>query len=229
MTGRFQEPVTAWSGATQGHEITGLMDDRIKIESLGFDPALVAFRADSIGVQLGRDVEALAHWATWAAAIRTEAMGRVTPGRWGTKVRFDLTEADLRRTRRAVRVLGELMFAAGAIEVSPGVAGWHRRVSNAATMARFEAEASTDPRAYSIAISHMFGTARMGSDPAASVVRPDFRHHAVDRLYVADASVFPTNTGVNPQISIMTMGACCGRSIMGASPPAVSRLASRVP
>jgi choline dehydrogenase-like flavoprotein len=64
----------------------------------------------------------------------------------------------------------------------------------------------------------MFGTAAMGSDPATSVVRPDFRHHAIDRLYLADASVFPTNLGVNPQLSIMTMARCCADAITG--PPA---------
>jgi len=29
--------------------------------------------------------------------------------------------------------------------------------------------------------------------------------HGVDGLYVMDASVFPTNTGVNPQHSIMSI------------------------
>jgi choline dehydrogenase-like flavoprotein len=74
-------------------------------------------------------------------------------------------------------------------------------------------EGPTDPRAYSLVISHLFGTCRMGSDPLTSVVRPDFRHHEVDHLYIADASVFPTNLGVNPQVSIMTMAALCARSV----------------
>ena len=54
----------------------------------------------------------------------------------------------------------------------------------------------------------------MGSDPKTSVVGPDFRHHVVDRLYIADSSVFPTNTGVNPQISIMAMATLCAASIL---------------
>jgi choline dehydrogenase-like flavoprotein len=89
-------------------------------------------------------------------------------------------------------------------------------VADAGTIGRLEQEAPSDSRAYALALSHMFGTCKMGSDGDTSVVRPDFRHHAVDRLYVADASVFPTNTGVNPQISIMAMGACCAMSIAAA-------------
>jgi choline dehydrogenase-like flavoprotein len=54
----------------------------------------------------------------------------------------------------------------------------------------------------------------MGSDPARSVVRPDFRHHRVEGLYVADSSVFPTNTGVNPQTSIIALASICGRRVV---------------
>jgi choline dehydrogenase-like flavoprotein len=36
-------------------------------------------------------------------------------------------------------------------------------------------------------------------------VRPDLRVHDVEGLYVMDASVFPTNLGVNPQHSIMAL------------------------
>ena len=62
-------------------------------------------------------------------------------------------------------------------------------------------------------MTHLFGTARMGSDPRASVVRPDFRHHHVDGLYVADSSVFPSNLGVNPQIAIMALAQLCADGI----------------
>ena len=35
------------------------------------------------------------------------------------------------------------------------------------------------------------------------------------RLYVADSSVFPSNTGVNPQVAIMAIATLCGRHIAG--------------
>jgi choline dehydrogenase-like flavoprotein len=62
-------------------------------------------------------------------------------------------------------------------------------------------------------MTHLFATARMGSDRTASVVRPDFRHHTIAGLYVADSSVFPSNLGVNPQIAIMALAQLCARSI----------------
>ena len=80
---------------------------------------------------------------------------------------------------------------------------------------RLELHGPRHAAAYTAAITHMFGTARMGADPARSVVRPDFRHHHVDQLYVADSSVFPSNTGVNPQISIMALATLCARRVAG--------------
>ncbi|MEE8162728.1 MAG: GMC oxidoreductase, partial [Anaerolineae bacterium] len=50
---------------------------------------------------------------------------------------------------------------------------------------------------------HPMGTCRMGGDPAVSVVGPYGEAHTVRNLFVADASVFPSCIGVNPQLTIM--------------------------
>jgi len=42
------------------------------------------------------------------------------------------------------------------------------------------------------------GTARMGTDPATSVVNEWGRCHDVKNLFVVDGSVFVTSAGVNP-------------------------------
>ena len=49
---------------------------------------------------------------------------------------------------------------------------------------------------------HLLGTARMGTDPATSVVDPWGKAHELDNLYVADGSVFVTAGGVNPTTTI---------------------------
>lgn len=50
--------------------------------------------------------------------------------------------------------------------------------------------------------SHQCGTARMGTDPAASVVTPWGRAHDHANLWIADASVLPTSGAVNPSLTI---------------------------
>ena len=49
------------------------------------------------------------------------------------------------------------------------------------------------------------GTARMGSRPADSVVDLSAQLWDLPGCYVADASLFPTAIGVNPQITIMAL------------------------
>ena len=107
------------------------MSDGIKIEALALDPSVLAHGVDRLGTRLAEEMARLSRWATWAAPIRAQTLGTVTPGRKGPRVRFDLVADDVHRIRRAIAALGEVMFAAGAVEVAPGVAGYrparHRR------------------------------------------------------------------------------------------------------
>ena len=53
--------------------------------------------------------------------------------------------------------------------------------------------------------SHQCGTARMGADPAASVVDPMCKAHDLENLYIVDASVLPTSAAVNPSLTIAAL------------------------
>lgn len=211
MAGRFPQPVRMWEGATQGHEVIGLRHEGLKFEVLGFGLGVMAGRLDGIGRALAREIDDMAHVVDWGAAVRAEARGRVRLFRGKPLVTYQPTPRDVAKFRRGLRVMGEMMLAAGADHVSPGVAGFVERTSRLEDLVRLEQEGPRRASAYTGAITHMFGTCRMGSDPRQSVVRPDFRHHAVDALYVADSSVFPTSIGVNPQIPIMAVATLCAR------------------
>lgn len=218
VAGRFAEPVRMWTGATQGHEVTGLRREGLKFEALGFGKAMVAARLPGAGSALAAEVAGIDHWANWGAAVRATGEGRVTVGRGGRAarptVRFGLSALDVRRFRRGTAVLAHMMLAAGAESVRLGVHGWTQPVTDAAEVDRFAANGPLAARAYSTAATHLFGTARMGTDPATSVVRADLRHHSVEGLYVADSSVFPSNTGVNPQTSIIAVALRCGEHVI---------------
>jgi choline dehydrogenase-like flavoprotein len=205
VTGKWDEPIASWRGATQGHEVTGYRGEGLKLEALGFDVSLLASRVPGVGGSFAARLRELDRYAVWGAAVRAEAKGSVRPGPVGPIVRYSITPADARKVRRGVRVLGETMLAAGAREVYPGVPGFDAVVTDAARMARFEDEGSLVPSDYSMSMTHLFGTTRMGSDPKTSVVGPRFAHHDAAGLFVADSGVFPGNLGVNPQIPIMAM------------------------
>ncbi len=52
---------------------------------------------------------------------------------------------------------------------------------------------------------HMMGTARMGTDPARSVVNEWGRAHDARNLFVVDGSIFVTSAGVNPTRTIQAL------------------------
>ncbi|MBV9388240.1 MAG: GMC family oxidoreductase [Chroococcidiopsidaceae cyanobacterium CP_BM_ER_R8_30] len=52
-------------------------------------------------------------------------------------------------------------------------------------------------------VAHQCGGCRFGRDPQTSVLDLNCRTHDVDNLYVVDSSFFPSNSGVNPTLTIM--------------------------
>lgn len=62
--------------------------------------------------------------------------------------------------------------------------------------------------------THIFGTCRMGSDPAKSVVNGIGRSHSCRNLYITDASVFPSSgDGESPSLTIEALALRTARHI----------------
>ena len=55
--------------------------------------------------------------------------------------------------------------------------------------------------------AHLVGAARMGADPATSVVDQFGRTHDVANLFVCDGSILPTQGSANPGLTIMALAA----------------------
>ena len=52
---------------------------------------------------------------------------------------------------------------------------------------------------------HVMGTCRMGDNPSQAVVDATGACHGVDNLFIADSSVFPTGSCVNPANTIQAL------------------------
>lgn len=74
--------------------------------------------------------------------------------------------------------------------------------------------------------AHQMGTCRMSTSAAAGVVDPRGRVWGTEGLYVVDASVFPSASGVNPMVTNMAIADWCSQGIvrdLGASGPGAER------
>jgi choline dehydrogenase-like flavoprotein len=204
VLGRFGEPVEMGFGVTQAYEVP-LHAQGLKLESLSLPPELLALRVPGVGGEWQQRLSELGHYAQWAAVARMRALGRVRAGLLGgPNVRYEPTAKDVERLKHGVALLVRMMFAAGAVEVYPGVARLPE-VFTSPDQAELIAQPGVQRRDFHLMASHHFGTACAGTDANASVVAENLECHAARRLFVMDASVFPTNLGVNPQHSIMAV------------------------
>ncbi|MBI3553863.1 MAG: GMC family oxidoreductase [Elusimicrobia bacterium] len=202
LMGIFPNKVGMWRGATQGYDADHHRRlGRFKIETIALPPEIVFARLPGAGKRWMRAMLETPYAAIWAVQMRAWAQGSVRERFFGTDIKFDLTPRDLVQMRRGLRFTAELFFAAGAKEVWPGIHGLPERIKPGEEWLLETAPA--DSRAYSMILSHLFGTARMSVRAADGVVGTDFAVHATRNLFVVDSSLFPTNTSVNPQHTIM--------------------------
>ena len=78
--------------------------------------------------------------------------------------------------------------------------------------------AAANPLGVAPASKHVMGTARMGTDPATSVVSPEQRLWDVDNVLVCDSSVFVTSTGYNPTLTLAALAHRAAALLAGTSP-----------
>lgn len=85
----------------------------------------------------------------------------------------------------------------------PAFAAWIRTLENT----------NFDSPNVGFSSAHQMGTCKMGASPDKGVVDPNGRAWEAQNLYVADASVFPSASGVNPMITNMGIADWIARGI----------------
>ncbi|MFD8554193.1 GMC family oxidoreductase [Streptomyces fradiae] len=87
------------------------------------------------------------------------------------------------------------------------LAGWLKREVCPGPEVTGDEELSEYARKAAHTVYHPAGTCRMGApDDELAVVDPSLRVRGVEGLRVADASVFPTMTAVNPMVAVLMVG-----------------------
>lgn len=204
MVGEFDEPVHMSVGATQAYEVP-MRERGYKIESLNMPPEMLAARLPGVGRDWLERLSRLQHFNQWAVQSRFEAHGRVKRGVGGRPaIYYEPTKRDVAKLYDGLSLIMEMMFEAGARRVFPGIHGLPEVLENREELRALKGFVPTRNDLHLVA-SHLFGTAVAGSDASRSVVDANLEAHSHPGLFVMDASVFPTNLGVNPQHSIMAV------------------------
>jgi choline dehydrogenase-like flavoprotein len=203
--GCYDDPIDMNTGATQGWASTAYRKEPgFKLETLSLPLDMLAGRLAGSGRMLMDRLTEFRHIAMWVQACRAETVGyvgRALDGR--PAVQYTLTREDMVRFREGMYMVAKTHVAAGARAILPSIHGMpYKLMPNEIDKLK---DAPLDPRAYVSILSHLFGGCVMGKDPTRSVCDERGLVHGYDNLYVADASVIPTNLGVNPQHTIMAL------------------------
>jgi choline dehydrogenase-like flavoprotein len=212
--GVYKDPVDQNVGATQGWASTAFrIEPGLKLETLAIPPEMVAGRLPGGGRELVRRFREYRNVAMWVTAVRAESAGTIKPGLFGgAVVRYVLDEADMRRFRKGLGMVARMHFAAGALEIIPGIYGLPYKLGP--DQVGLIEEGPLDPRCYIAILSHLFGGCPMSADPRQGVVDGDGKVHGLEGLYVVDASAIPTTLGVNPQHTIMGLASVWAENLV---------------
>ncbi len=122
-------------------------------------------------------------------------------GLTGREIEYTPTQRDFQSLLKGLELSGEIMLAAGAESVMPNTFKYYE-FKNGDELKKLH-EYIKDPSEITLGTGHPQGGNIISSSPETGVVTPEFKVFGYDNLYVADASVFPTSLGVNPQLTVM--------------------------
>ncbi len=211
--GVFDEPIRPWEGGMQAR----ISRQHRDLDGNGYG---VIYETGPIHPGMG---VGFMNWRG-AAAYRTNllelnksvALGVITRDRDHGSVGVDkngepvvsyrLSDHDRGHLHTGILGAAQILEAAGARRVysgqqagpayEPGRTGSHAEFAAACAAAGYE------PGQCAMGALHIMGSARMGGSPDMSAADPDGATWDVPNVVVADASCFPTASGVNPMVSI---------------------------
>jgi choline dehydrogenase-like flavoprotein len=208
---RFDEEVRGWEGVMQSYAVTEWQPRGILMEATFTPLAFGAQWLPGTGRAHHERVRAYDHIASTGVHLSDRSAGRVGLGGDGSlRISYRLTADDARRLVFGIARAADLIYAAGAAEVYPQIAGIPILPRNGIA----ELEASPPPpSALRLEAFHPMGTARMDANPARGVTATDGAVHGASGLYIADGSLLPSSIGVNPMMTVIAVASRVARQL----------------
>jgi choline dehydrogenase-like flavoprotein len=200
----FDEDVTGWKGAHQAFQVREFADQGLGcFAAVNVPPSVLAMSFPHRGAQLGTLMEQYNHMVVAGLLCEDTTTGHVKTINGRPQAFYQLAKQDAANMQRGLVLLAELLFASGAKKVL--LPFHHAPELSSADEARKMLATPIPPKGWEVVTVHMMGTARMGKDRTRAVTDEFGQVHDVDRLMVADASLFPTPCRVNPMETIMAL------------------------
>jgi choline dehydrogenase-like flavoprotein len=206
--GRFAEQIRGWDGVMQSWHVDEWRRRGVFLEATFTPLPFGAHWLPGIGPEFERNVADLSHIAVIGVHLTDTSAGRVRLRGGGARLSYRLTREDASRLGFGIARAAEILFAAGAREVYPQVAG----VGPIRPGGQSALEARIKPAQLRLEAFHPMGTAAIGV-----VTDEDGQLRDLPGAYVADGSLLPTALGVNPMLTIIAMARRIARGLAARS------------
>jgi choline dehydrogenase-like flavoprotein len=219
VAGDFKQEVRAWEGIPQTYECSEYLRFEDE-EPLGLwivpafaHPVGTATMIPFSGAAHRAWMQRYAHLGVFTAMIHDSTLGEVRPeGELGLSIRYWPNERDRAKLSLGAWACAKLLGAAGAQRVMVPTRS-PRMIRDDADLGALKSM-TFEPHDLDVVAVHPMSSVPMGDDPRAAPVGSDGRHHHLEQLWVADASLFPTSIGTPPQLSVYALGRHVGQHIV---------------
>ena len=202
VTAELEEPVDGYDGI--GLCCIAHAGPEIVIESYFAPPLVFSLRLGGFFASHFNRMLRYRHFVDGGAMVGTDPTGVVSLNKKGeVEIDFEFSQRDLERLIAGTKVLSRIYLAGGALRVFPS-SYEHLELAHEDDLGLLD-ERIKRPDDLSLGSAHPQGGNPLSEDPGRGVVGMDFRVHGYENLFVADASVFPTNIWANCQATVMAM------------------------
>ncbi|RME93133.1 MAG: GMC family oxidoreductase [Candidatus Hydrogenedentota bacterium] len=205
VIGFMPDPTDPWYGATQGYGAISTVYRGLKFESLWASPSVLSVKWGGIGEEFLRELKEVRYATLIAVVYRAKMKGSVRAGFDGSPImKLYFPRKEVHTVMKAVKDATEGLLESGARYAVPMVRRVPKKIYK-----KEEAAALLNPkislRDYSATFNHLFASCRMGTNEKEHTVDLSGKVRGIKGLYICDASIFPSPSAVNPQLTIMVL------------------------
>ncbi|KAH6610304.1 long chain fatty alcohol oxidase [Trichoderma cornu-damae] len=224
--------ITSWSGEFENLDGKG---HGVKLEPLCMVP-YVTFSLQSWAGGLDAKLAAIKfrHLSSFIALARDRDTGRVfvDPETGEPRIEYTVSDFDRESNLEGIIGLAKVAYVGGATEIRaqcPGVPPFMPSAADQARLVQNKDPEFTDaafgkwlrqiramgnkPPLTAFSSAHQMGTCRMSATESSGVVDERGSVWGKKNLYVADSSVFPSASGVNPMVTVMSVADWISRRV----------------
>jgi len=212
LIGIADEKIEMWQGATQGAYYHPPNLKGVLPHTFSAPPEACLLAAGFVGSRFQQGFELLPYMCGMLVMVSDKGTGRVRAKRDGSAdIHYDFHPQDVNRIKEGLVSVAKVLLAGGAKDLRAPIHGIG--IINDPEELQHQLK-DREIQDFTLYAAHPMGTCPMGLDPTRSVIKPTGESHRISGLYIADASVFPSSLGVNPQLSTMVVSTRIAQQIL---------------